>query len=119
MGCGCGAVRLAQVAGVMGLVFSVLAIAPPVVSYYVDQEWSVVQPAIQLLQDLLENEYDKEIITKSTLENLKSFLSGFGENIGFNTILVVTVASLNIFMDVFMLIGSCCNVRYLEKAFTT
>ena len=113
MGCGCRAVRLAQVAGVMGLVLSVLAIAPPVVSYYTDHEWSVVQPGIQLLQDLLENEYQKEIITKSTLENLKSFLSGFGENIGFTTVLVVTVASLNIFMDVFMLIGSCCNVRSL------
>ena len=118
MGCGCGAVRLAQVAGVMGLVLSVLAIAPPVVTYYADHELSVVQPGIQLLQDLLENEYQKEIITKSTLENLKSFLSGFGENIGFTTVLVVTVASLNIFMDVFMLIWSCCNVRSLEKAST-
>ena len=93
MGCGCQAVRLAQVAGVMGLVLSVLAIAPPIVTYSLDHYFSFVQSGIQLLQDLLENEYQKEIITKSTLENLKSFLSGFGENIGFTTILVVTVAS--------------------------
>jgi len=97
----------------MGIILSCLAIAPPLVSYFVPHEFSLVQPVLKVMQDMLEKEYKKEVITKSTLENLKDFLSGFGENIGFTSILIISVASLNIFMDVFMLIGSCCNVSCL------
>jgi len=62
---------------------------------------------------MLEKEHKKEVISKSTLANLKDFLSGFGENIEFTSILIITMSSLNIFMDIFMLIGSCCNVSCL------
>ena len=50
---------LAQAVGVVGLLFSGLAIAPLIVSYYVDMEWSVVQPSVKLMHELLENEYQK------------------------------------------------------------
>ena len=109
----CRAVRLSQVAGVLGLVLSCLAMAPPLVSYALHQEWSVLHPVLTLGKEMLEKEHQKEVITKSTLENLKSFLDGFGENTNFTAIFVVAVASVNIFLDVFMLIGSCCNVSCL------
>ena len=73
----CRAVRLSQAAAALGLVLSCLAMAPPLMSYTLGQEWSVVQPALRLCKDMLEKEHKKEIITKSTLENLKSFLDGF------------------------------------------
>lgn len=113
MGCKCGSVQLSQAVAVLGLVLSGLAIAPPLVSHYVTKEWSVVQPSLIFLQDLLEKEYQKQTITKTTLEDLKIFLDGFGENIEFTAVFVVVVASINICMDLFMLIGSCCNVSCL------
>ena len=109
----CRAVWLSQAAGVLGLVLSCLAMAPPLVSYTLDQEWSVVHPVLKLCKEMLEKEHQKEVITKSTLENLKSFLDGFGENTNFTAIFVLAVALVNIFLDVFMLIGSCCNVSCL------
>ena len=112
MGCKCRAVLLSQAVGLMCLILSSLAIAPPLMSYYVDHDWSVVQPALNMMMEMLEKEYQKQAITKSTLEDLRSFLDGFGENIEFTAVLVVVVASINIFMDVLMLIGSCCNVRW-------
>ena len=113
MGCACRTVRMAQAAGVIGILFSSLAMAPPVVSYFVDPEWSFVQPALDFLQESLEKEYRKDVIKKSTLESLKSFINGFGENLNFTAIFVIIMSSMNIFMDLFMLIGSCCNVRYI------
>jgi len=109
----CGALRLSQVAGVLGLVVSCLAIAPPLVSYFLDSEMSLVQPVLKLMQEMLDSEHRKEVITKSTLENLKSFLDGFGENTKTTSIFVVAMASVNIFLDVFMLIGSCFNISCL------
>ena len=109
----CSAVRLSQAAGVVGLVLSCLAMAPPLVSYALDQEWSFIQPVLKLCKDMLEKERQKAVITKSTHENLQSFLDGVGENTNFTAIFVVAVASVNIFLDVFMLIGSCCNVSCL------
>ena len=109
----CRAVRLSQAAGVVGLVLSCLAIAPPLVSYALDQKWSFIQPVLKLCKDMLEKERQKAVITKSTHENLQSFLDGVGENTNFTAIFVVAVASVNIFLDVFMLIGSCCNVSCL------
>jgi hypothetical protein len=109
----CRADQLSQVAGVLGLVLSCLDMAPPLVSYALHQEWSVLHPVLTLGKEMLEKEHQKEVITKSTLENLESFLDGFGENIHCTGIFVVAVASVNIFLDVFMLIGSCCNISCL------
>merc|ERR1719244_2015704 len=101
---------MAQAAGVIGNLFSSLAMAPTVVSYFVDPEWSFVQPSLDFLQASLEKEYRKDVINKSTLQSLKSFINGFGENLNFTAIFVIIMSSMNIFMDIFMLIGSCCNV---------
>jgi len=113
MGCACRSVRLAQVAGVMGILLSCLVITPPLLSFVLEDDLALVQPVIQFMQELLENEHKKEVITRSTLKNLKDFLSGFGENIEFTSIFIISASSLNIFMDIFMLIGSCCNVSCL------
>jgi len=113
MGCKCHCIQLSQAVGLLGLVLSSLAIAPPLVSYYVDQEWSIVQPTLEFFQEMLEKEYKNQAITKSTLENLQSFLEGVSENTQFTGVVVVCVASINIFLDVFLLIGSCCHVSIL------
>ena len=113
MGCACQAVRMAQAAGIIGILFSSLALAPPIVSYFVDPEGLFVQPAVDFLLDMLEKEYRKDAIKKSTLESLKSLINGFGENLNFTAIFVIIMSSMNIFMDIFMLIGSCCNFRYI------
>ena len=102
---------MAQAVGVVGLLFSGLAIAPLIVSYYVDMEWSVVQPSVKLMHEMLENEYQKQVITELTLENLTSFLEGFTRNIETAVVAIAVLGSFNIFMNVFMLTGSCCNVR--------
>ena len=107
---------LAQAVGVVGLLFSGLAIAPLIVSYYVDMEWSVVQPSVKLMHEMLENEYQKKVITELTLENLKTFLEGFTRNIETSVVAITFLGSMNICMNVSMLIGSCCNVRLLFKA---
>jgi len=113
MGCACRSVRLAQAAGVMGILLSCLVITPPLLSLVLEDDLALVQPVIHFIQELLEQEHKKEVITKSTLENMKDFLSGFGENIEFTSIFIISASSLNIFMDIFMLIGSCCNVSCL------
>ena len=68
MGCACRSVRLAQAAGVMGIILSCLAITPPLVSFFMEDELSLVQPVINFIQELLEKEHKKRVITKSTLE---------------------------------------------------
>ena len=107
---------LAQAVGVVGLLFSGLAIAPLIVSYYVDMEWSVVQPSVKQIHEMLENEFQKQVITELTLENLKTFLEGFTRNIETAVVTIAVLGSMNICMNVSMLIGSCCNVRLLFKA---
>ena len=82
-----------------------------IVSYYVDLEWSVVQPAVTLMQDMLENEHQKQVISKLTLENLKSFQEGFSWNIETAVVAIAILGSFNICMNVLMLIGSFCNAR--------
>ena len=102
---------LARAVGVVGLLFSCLTLAPHIVSYYVDLEWSVVQPAAKLMQEMLENEHQKQVISKLTLENLKSFQEGFSWNIETAVVAIAILGSFNIFMNVLMLIGSFCNAR--------
>ena len=106
---------LARAVGVVGLLFSCLTLAPHIVSYYVDLEWSVVQPAVKLMQEMLENEHQKQLISKLILEN-QSFQEGFSRNIETAVVAIAVLGSMNICMNVSMLIGSCCNVRLLFKA---
>ena len=94
----------------VGLLLSGLTLAPLLASYYVDLEWSVVQPAVKLMLEMLENEYQKQVITKFTLENLNRFMEGFSQNIETAVVVIAVVGSLNMCMNLLMLIGTCCNI---------
>ena len=63
------------------------------------------------MQEKLLVEYHKKAITLSSLENLQGLLNSVGENAGVGALVVVCIASANIFMDILLLIGSCCRVR--------
>ena len=62
------------------------------------QEIEIMNESVANQEKEVENEYPEGSIIDDlgAFENVKSLLSGFGENIGFTTVLVVTVASLNI-----------------------
>ena len=95
----------------MGLLLSGLAIAPPLISYYMDQEWSMVQPAIKLTKKLLEREYKKKIIKKLTFNNLEILLDSIHKNLESAVVLVTVLGAFNFCMDLLMLIGSCFEIR--------
>ena len=63
------------------------------------------------MQEKLLIEYHKKAISLPSPKNLQGLLNSVGENAGFGSLVVVCVASTNIFMDFLLLIGSCCRVR--------
>lgn len=111
--CSCNSVCLTRGVAVLGLVVSGLVVAPPTFAFFSGRDMSILLPFLGPLQEWLQNQYQHKALTKSSLEDLQALLNGFGENAGLGAAVVVSVAVANIIMDIFMLIGSCCNVRCL------
>jgi len=110
---GCGSVCLTRYVAVVGILVSGLCIAPPAFTFFTGRDPSTLLLGLNTLQEKLLIEYHKKAITLSSLENLQGLLNSVGENAGFGSLVVVCVASTNIFMDFLLLIGSCCRVRCL------
>jgi len=97
----------------LGILVSGMVIAPPAYAFITGRDMSILLPFLGPMQEWLQAEYQEKAITKNTLEDLQTLLNGFGENAGLGSLVVVVVASANIIMDIFMLLGTCCNVRCL------
>jgi len=110
---GCGSVGLTRFVAVMGILVSGMCIAPPAFTYFSGRDPSILLPFLKTLQEKLLEEYHKKAITLSSLENLQGLLNNVGENAGCGALVVVCIASANIFMDFLLLIGACCRVRCL------
>lgn len=110
-GCSCSSVCLTRGLAVLGILVSGLVIAPPAYAYFSGRDMSVLLPFLGTLQEKLQDQFQNKAITKSSLEDLQALLNGFGENAGMGALVVVSVASINMLMDVLLLIGSCCSVR--------
>lgn len=113
MGCGCGSVGLTRGLAVLGILVSGLCVAPVAYAYFGPQDLNILLPFMRPVQEKLREEFHKKTITESALADLQSLLEGVGDKIGVGSIVIVSVASANILMDVFLLIGACCRVRCL------
>jgi len=65
------------------------------------------------VQEKLREEFRKKTITETSLADLQSLLDGVANNVGIGSLVVVVVASANVFMDILLLVGACCRTRYL------
>jgi len=110
---GCGSVCLTRCVAVVGILVSGLCIAPPAFTYFSGRDPSILLPFLKTLQEQLLEEYHKKAITLSSLQDLQGLLNNVGENAGVGAMAVVCIASVNIFMDFLLLIGSCCRIRCL------
>jgi len=113
MGCGCGSVGLTRGLAVLGILVSGLCVAPVAYAYFGAQDLSVLLPFMEPVQGRLREELHRKTITESSLQDLQSLLEGVANNVGLGSVVIVSVASANIFMDVLLLIGACCRVRCL------
>ena len=62
-------------------------------------------------QESLEREHQKERITDRTLEYLHSCLQVMEENAVYVSISFLVFGAVNIALDFFLLVGSCCKMR--------
>lgn len=113
MGCGCGSVGLTRGLAVLGILVSGLCIAPVAYAYFGPADLSILLPFMKPLQEKLREEYRRKTITESSLADLQSLLEGVGDSVGLGSLLVVSVASANILVDILLLIGACCGARCL------
>jgi len=113
MGCGCGSVGLARGLAVLGILVSGVCIAPVAYAYFGPADLSILLPFMRPVQDKLRDEFEKKAITKTSFEDLQSLLDGVANNVGIGSLVVVVVASANVFVDVLLLVGACCRTRCL------
>jgi len=113
MGCCCGSVGLARGLAVLGILVSGVCIAPVAYAYFGPADLSILLPFMRPVKDKLKEEVERKTITKTSLEDLLSLLDGVANNVGIGSLLVVVVASANVFVDILLLIGACCRTRCL------
>merc|ERR1712045_412972 len=94
----------------LGITLSCLALAPVL---YTHRDHSTLLPWLASLQEALLKEFHNKSITQTTLESLQACLNTVGENAVLGSMAVAAMASTNILLDFFLLIGACCGVRCL------
>merc|ERR1712190_487616 len=105
MGCGCGSVGLARGLAVLGILVSGVCIAPVAYAYFGPADLSLLLPFMRPVQEKLREEFRKKTITETSLADLQSLLDGGANNVGIGSLVVVVVASANVFMDILLLVG--------------
>jgi len=113
MGCGCGSVGLARSLAVLGILVSGVCIAPVAYAYFGPADLSILLPFMRPIQEKLREEFRKKTITETSLADLQSLLDGVANNVGIGSLVVVVVASANVFVDILLLVGACCRTRCL------
>ncbi|XP_023322382.1 uncharacterized protein LOC111696864 [Eurytemora carolleeae] len=112
MGC-CGVVGTTRFMAVMGILYSAAVIVPPAVVFINDWDYSELLPFLKELHRLLEEEYEKKELTQNTLVQLRDFLNDISEKAGIGALVTVCVAGTNLFINLLLLIATCCRIRCL------
>merc|ERR1719350_2241616 len=103
MGCGCGSVGLTRGLAVVGILVSGLCIAPVAYAYFGAGDLSLLLPFMRPVQEKLREEFRRKTITQSSLADLQSLLEGVANNVTLGSLLIVTVASANVFVEIILL----------------
>ena len=96
---------------VVGISLSTIIMAAPSLIYFSDKKWPLLQPGISMAKERLENEYQKKVITRITLDNLIIFLDSFSEDIERLVLVVAAIGAANLFLDCMAVLGSCYDIR--------
>jgi len=102
-------VGLTRGLAVVGILVSGLCIAPVAYAYFGAGDLSLLLPFMRPVQERLREEFRRKTITQSSLADLQSLLEGVANNVTLGSLLIVTVASANVFVDILLLIGACCS----------
>lgn len=113
MCCCLGSVPATRCVAVVGILMSALALAPPTYVYFLGKDYSTLMPYLPSLQRLLESQYERKIITATTMADQRQLLDDLAEHANLLAVSIGAVALTNLFLDILLLIGSCCRVRCL------
>jgi len=112
MGC-CSALCTTRFIAVLGIVLSAAVIAGPSYLFFSGRDQSEILPLLKNLYRLLEEEYEKKILTETSLKQLRELLDDVGDTAWLGSLVSVCVAGTNILIDLLLLIGACCRLRCL------
>jgi len=74
---------------------------------------SILHTALAHLHVIPENSFSNEVIDEATKEELDIFIDGFIVNVEQSSVVTLTLASINICTNIFLIIGSCCKLSCL------
>lgn len=106
-----GSVSATKGVAIVGILMSALALAPPTYVYFMGKDYSTLMPYLPSLQRLLESQYERKIITATTMADQRQLLDDLAEHANLLAVSIGGVAVTNLFLDIVLLIGSCCKLR--------
>jgi len=112
-GCCCGVVGTTRLIAIVGILASAAVIGPPTYMFFTGRDQAELLPVLKHLQFMLEDAYERKELTENTLIQLRELLNSVNEKACIGALVCVSVAGLNILLDLLLLIAACCRVRCL------
>jgi len=107
------AVTLSGCISCLGILFSGLIISPIIIIHVTNRDHRLMLPFLTILQRNAVTQYQRHRITESSLERLEYYISVIGDHAVVVSLVLLIWNSINIIMDLLLLSGACCRVRFL------
>jgi len=105
--------RLSLLVSSLGLLLSSLSLLPAMMIHFKQANLGSFLPFTTTLKESLDREYQRERITGRTLDYLHTGLHILEENAVYVSVSFLVFSVVNLALDFFLLVGSCCKIRLL------